>query len=139
MRHTLKKQALLTFFIFFLLLPIFPESSPNQTVQIGALKVRPGEVKSGFLQVPEKNGIKTKIPITVINGKQQGKTLALIAGVHGYEYPPILALYRLKKRGTKALSRSKRSGDCACANCSVIHHYNSSCRYPSVCWYGRRV
>jgi predicted deacylase len=97
MRHTLKKQALLTCFIFLLLLPIFPESSTDQTIQIGALKVRPGEVKSGFLQVPEKNGVKTKIPITVINGKQLGKTLALVAGVHGYEYPPILALYRLKK------------------------------------------
>ncbi len=29
-------------------------------------------------------------------GPEEGPTLALVAGVHGYEYPPILALYRLK-------------------------------------------
>jgi predicted deacylase len=34
--------------------------------------------------------------VTIIHGAKEGKTLALVAGVHGYEYPPILALYRLK-------------------------------------------
>lgn len=38
----------------------------------------------------------TKIPITVIKGAKPGPTLALTAGIHGYEYPPILALQRLK-------------------------------------------
>ena len=34
----------------------------------------------------------TEIPVTTIQGVHAGKTLALIAGNHGYEYPPILAL-----------------------------------------------
>lgn len=38
----------------------------------------------------------TTIPITVIKGSKPGPTLALTAGIHGYEYPPILALQRLK-------------------------------------------
>ena len=69
----------------------------NDTFQIGNLTVNPGEIKSGYLSVPEKEGIGTVIPMTIINGQKEGKVLALVAGVHGYEYPPILALYRLKK------------------------------------------
>jgi predicted deacylase len=38
----------------------------------------------------------TKIPITVIKGSKPGPVLALTAGIHGYEYPPILALQRLQ-------------------------------------------
>src|SRR5450755_55058 len=38
----------------------------------------------------------TKIPITVIKGSKPGPVLALTAGIHGYEYLPILALQRLK-------------------------------------------
>ncbi|MDH5467033.1 MAG: M14 family metallopeptidase [Candidatus Aminicenantes bacterium] len=72
-------------------------SEKNKPFQIGELSVAPGETKSGYLSVPEKEGVKSFIPVTVINGSQQGKVLALVAGVHGYEYPPILALYRLKR------------------------------------------
>jgi predicted deacylase len=38
----------------------------------------------------------TKIPITVHKGAKPGPVLALTAGIHGYEYPPILALQRLQ-------------------------------------------
>ena len=69
----------------------------NDPFMIGDLKVAPGESKSGFLSIEEKDGLGTFIPVTVINGASRGKVLALVAGVHGYEYPPILALYRLKK------------------------------------------
>ncbi len=63
----------------------------------GPLQPKPGEVVSGFLPVPELGGVGTAVPVTVIRGLKPGKTLALVAGVHGYEYPPILALYRLKE------------------------------------------
>src|SRR5215472_11748138 len=36
------------------------------------------------------------IPVTIVRGAKPGLTLALIAGNHGYEYPPILALQRLR-------------------------------------------
>jgi predicted deacylase len=63
---------------------------------IGATKVKPGTTASGLLPVPGPEGTATSIPYTVINGAKGGKVLALVAGVHAYEYPPILALYRLK-------------------------------------------
>jgi predicted deacylase len=36
------------------------------------------------------------IPFTIVNGAKPGPVLALTAGVHGAEYPPILALQRLR-------------------------------------------
>jgi hypothetical protein len=63
---------------------------------IGGTRVKAGRAASGLLAVPGKDGAGTEIPYTVINGAKAGKVLALVAGVHPYEYPPILALYRLK-------------------------------------------
>jgi predicted deacylase len=68
----------------------------NGVFAVGDLRVKPGEIGSGYLAVPEKDGVETKLPVTVINGAKKGKVLALVAGLHPYEYPPILALYRLK-------------------------------------------
>ena len=54
-------------------------------------------MRSGYLTVLDKEDPGCFIPVTVINGTKKGKTLALVAGVHGYEYPPILSLYRIKQ------------------------------------------
>lgn len=40
----------------------------------------------------------TFIPITVINGAKKGPTVLMVAGVHGYEYAPILAAESLADR-----------------------------------------
>ncbi len=63
---------------------------------IGAARVPGGSSFSGTLNVPAKDGVGTEIPFTVLHGAQPGPVLALNAGIHGYEYPPILASYRLK-------------------------------------------
>jgi predicted deacylase len=63
---------------------------------IGGARVKSGSRASGFLAVPAKDGAGTEIPYTVIHGAKKGPVLALVAGVHAYEYPPILSLYRLK-------------------------------------------
>ena len=64
---------------------------------IGQARVKAGTAVSGMLAVPAgRDGSGTEIPYTVINGAKKGKVLALVAGLHAYEYPPILALYRLK-------------------------------------------
>jgi len=75
-----------------------PDSFGQDALAIGSLRVLPGQTVSGFLEVPAGEGVGTSIPVTVIHGVKKGKTLALVAGVHGFEYPPILALYRLKAR-----------------------------------------
>jgi len=84
-----------TILALFLLLPMSGAAQDVRT--FGPLQVKPGEVVSGFLPVPEIGGVGAAIPVTVIRGLKPGKTLALVAGVHGYEYPPVLALYRLKE------------------------------------------
>jgi len=84
--------------IMLLGISLFSSSSDNNDFFIiRDVQVPPGESRSGYLSVPEKDGMSTSIPFTVINGARRGKVLALVAGVHGYEYPPILALYRLEK------------------------------------------
>jgi predicted deacylase len=63
-----------------------------QELRVGPIAARPGEVASGFL--PVASG--ADVPITVIRGRAPGPVLALVAGTHGYEYSPILALQRLR-------------------------------------------
>ena len=71
-------------------------AAAGQDKAFGPVRANPGEIRSGYLQVPGPDGQAAAIPVTVIRGLREGPTLALVAGVHGYEYPPILALYRLK-------------------------------------------
>ena len=67
--------------------------------KVGEVIVKQGEKKSGFIIVPPGvDSDEVKIPVTVINGSKDGPVLALFAGVHGYEYPPILAMIRLAKK-----------------------------------------
>lgn len=37
------------------------------------------------------------IPVSIINGKEKGKTITLMAGIHGCEYPPIITLQEILK------------------------------------------
>jgi predicted deacylase len=54
-------------------------------------------IASRFIEIPAASDAGTRIPVTTIEGDQPGFTLALIAGNHGYEYPPILALQKLRR------------------------------------------
>lgn len=68
-----------------------------QTVTIGSVTARPGEKASGFLNVPAGVDSATRIPISILRGRQPGPTLALVAGTHGSEVAPIIALQRLRE------------------------------------------
>jgi len=63
--------------------------------QVGPLQVAAGQMRSGFLTVPPGKDAGTRIPFSIFNGAAPGPVLAVIAGNHGYEYPPILATERL--------------------------------------------
>jgi hypothetical protein len=64
---------------------------------MGGVTTAPGTSTSGSLTVPGGAGDSgTIIPFTVIHGTRPGPVLALIAGTHGVEYPPVLALQRLR-------------------------------------------
>ncbi len=69
----------------------------QQPFTIGDKTVSPGSIVSGELKVPSGAGDEgTVIPFTVVHGSRPGPVLALVAGTHGHEYPPILALQRLR-------------------------------------------
>jgi hypothetical protein len=64
---------------------------------IGDVRADPGTLVSGELKVPARGQEEgTTIPFSVIHGAKPGPVLALIAGTHGVEYPPVLALQRLR-------------------------------------------
>jgi hypothetical protein len=75
-----------------------PAGAAGEALRVGDVAARPGERASGYVVVPDGADPGTRIPVTVVNGAQPGPVLALVAGTHGYEYPPILALQRLRAR-----------------------------------------
>ena len=72
---------------------------------IGSVVARPGQAASGFIEVPAGVDAATRIPITIVRGAQGGPTLALIAGTHGSEVAPIVALQRVRATLDPALLR----------------------------------
>ena len=68
-----------------------------QTVSVGSVSAERGNSASGYIGIRDAADRGTDIPVTVINGAEDGPVLALIAGIHGYEYPPILALQALRR------------------------------------------
>src|SRR5574342_1269414 len=65
------------------------------SIRIGGISAEPGSVVSRMVSIP---GGGETIPVTVLHGTEPGPVVALIAGNHGYEYAPILALQRLLGR-----------------------------------------
>jgi predicted deacylase len=63
---------------------------------IGSATAAAGQKASGYLTVPAGVDPGTVIPLTIVRGTQPGPTLALIAGTHGSEVAPILALQRVR-------------------------------------------
>lgn len=63
---------------------------------VGPVVANEGESASGMLIVPELDDEGAEIPVTVVHGSRPGPVLALIAGIHGYEYAPIVALQRIR-------------------------------------------
>ena len=66
------------------------------SVTIGSAVARPGQAVSGFIEVPGGVDAATRIPISIVRGAQPGPTLALIAGTHGSEVAPIVAMQRVR-------------------------------------------
>src|SRR5262245_51847717 len=66
---------------------------------IASVTAAPGTLASGLLVVPARTGdAGTVIPITIAHGSAEGPILALVAGTHGSEYVPIVALQRLRSQ-----------------------------------------
>jgi len=80
------------------LVPVFLLATSQQLTSftVGSVVARPGQVSSGFIDVPAGVDSATRIPISIVRGTQPGPTLALIAGTHGSEVAPVIALQRVR-------------------------------------------
>jgi uncharacterized protein len=66
--------------------------------EIASHRIAPGERLDLDLPIPAAGDPATFIPVTVFHGRRSGPVLAVTAGVHGYEFPPILAAQQLLER-----------------------------------------
>lgn len=93
MRVEKKRIVLIMIVALAVLAPVADAQRGNFTV--GPVSAAPGTRASGFLEVPARGAEPgTRIPITVIHGAKAGPVLGLVAGTHGYEYAPIVAMQR---------------------------------------------
>jgi predicted deacylase len=60
------------------------------------MPVETARIESRIIEIPAASDAGTQIPVTTVYGARPGPVLALIAGNHGYEYPPILALQEFR-------------------------------------------
>jgi predicted deacylase len=79
-----------------LLGPLAAGAQRPTPMQVGPVTARAGEKVSGFLEIPPGVDSSTRVPITLIQGRTAGPTLALVAGTHGSEVAPIIALQRVR-------------------------------------------
>ncbi|EED33720.1 succinylglutamate desuccinylase/aspartoacylase [gamma proteobacterium NOR5-3] len=82
------------FFLLFFSAATLAADADNFTV--GGINANRGELVSGFITVPKGMDEGSEIPVTIAHGANDGPVLALIAGTHGYEYPPITALQAVR-------------------------------------------
>jgi predicted deacylase len=72
-------------------------ASAQTPVTVGGVTAQPGTTVYGELPLPARGAdAATFIPFSIVNGARPGPVLTLVAGTHGAEYPPILALQRLR-------------------------------------------
>jgi predicted deacylase len=70
----------------------------QQPLRVGGITAAPGTAAVGTIEIAPRAGDQgSSLPITVINGARPGPVLALVAGTHGMEYTPILALQRMRE------------------------------------------
>lgn len=81
--------------VLIVLILCFEIAAQTSEFSVGSVRAAIGQSVSGLLEVPAGSDEGTTIPITLFHGKEAGPVLALIAGTHGYEYSPIVALQRL--------------------------------------------
>ncbi len=81
---------------FVLLVALMAGGQPAWSVTAdNLLDVAAGSAARVFIEIEDTGDGNTRIPVSVFKGKSEGPTLALIAGTHGYEYAPIIALQKV--------------------------------------------
>ncbi|MDU0369922.1 M14 family metallopeptidase [Hymenobacter endophyticus] len=71
-------------------------AAPWKPFQFNGKSIAPGQKLAVLLPVTDGRDTAV-VPVTVFHGRKPGPVLGIIAGVHGYEYPPILAAQQLAR------------------------------------------
>lgn len=79
-----------------LLVTVGTLAQPPQAFVLEGIEVKSGESRTGVVDVPKGVDDGTQLPVSVFHGSKRGKVLLIIAGVHGSEYSPIIALQKLR-------------------------------------------
>ncbi len=83
--------------VLFLTLLAASTAAAQGPFSLGGATAAPGTLVSGMLRVAAMAGDSgTEIPFSILHGSKPGPVLALVAGTHGMEYVPIVALQRLR-------------------------------------------
>jgi hypothetical protein len=68
-----------------------------QPFTVASVTAEPGSIAAGAIEIAPRAGDSgTIVPFTIIHGSSPGPVLALVAGTHGMEYVPIVALQRMR-------------------------------------------
>ena len=75
--------------------PVLARDRAPAAFPIAGETIAPGSRADFRIRVPAGVDGETFIPMTVIHGARPGRVLAVVAGVHGFEFAPILAAERI--------------------------------------------
>jgi predicted deacylase len=68
-----------------------------QPFTVASVTAQPGSTAAGAIEIAPRAGDSgTTVPFTIFHGSSSGPVLALVAGTHGMEYVPIVALQRMR-------------------------------------------
>lgn len=84
--------------LIFALLIVTGSAQTRSAFVLENIRANAGEKATGFVEVPAGFDDGTQIPVSIFHGAKDGKVLLIIAGVHGSEYVPILALQNLARQ-----------------------------------------
>lgn len=84
-------KTIALFVLFFVTLPLMSQSPFEAAYTKGTWP----SVENLRIDFTDKQGNETFLPVSVIKGKKEGPVFTIVAGVHGYEYPPIVAVQEL--------------------------------------------
>lgn len=90
-------KFILRFLILFFILGIGSPTRAQNSIATFFEKSKNGIRKNVVIEFSDDQGNTTHLPVVLIKGMEKGKTLSVLAGVHGYEYPPIMAMQEFIK------------------------------------------
>lgn len=90
MQFKISKGIILSIGLLFVI-----QSKAQDNFQTTFPKVQPGTSQNIRIAVSDSLGNQSYLPVSILKGKEEGPVFTMIAGVHGFEYPPIIATQAL--------------------------------------------